>query len=253
MKFYTVEHKHYCGVDLHAKTMYLCIIDAKGTILLHKNIKTEADLFLAAIAKYRDDLVVAVECMFTWYWLSDLCSSEGIPFILGHALYMKAIHGGKAKNDRIDSHKIATLALGGMFPLSYVYPPKMRSTRDLLRRRNHLSRKRAALLVHIKNTFSQYNLPEPEQEVCRKSQREGVAALFPDPGARSSVRLDLDMLSFYDETLGALEQELTVIAKGHNADSYFRIRSVPGIGRILGLVILYEIQDMTTSQEVADR
>ena len=34
---------------------------------------------------------------FTWYWLADLCAHEGIPFVLGHALYMKAIHGGKAK------------------------------------------------------------------------------------------------------------------------------------------------------------
>ncbi len=47
--------------------------------------------------------VVAVECMFTWYWLADLCRSEQIAFLLGHALYMKAIHGGKAKNDRIDA------------------------------------------------------------------------------------------------------------------------------------------------------
>jgi len=48
-----------------------------------------------------------VECIFTWYWIADLCSEEGIPFVLGHALYMKAIHGGKAKNDKVDAHKIA--------------------------------------------------------------------------------------------------------------------------------------------------
>jgi hypothetical protein len=63
--------------------------------------------FLKAIAPYRDGLVVAVECMFTWYWLADLCAQAGIPFVLGHALYVKAIHGGKAKNDKIDSQKIA--------------------------------------------------------------------------------------------------------------------------------------------------
>ena len=47
--------------------------------------------------------------MFAWYWVADLCQAEGIPFVLGHALYMKAIHGGKTKNDKIDAHKIATL------------------------------------------------------------------------------------------------------------------------------------------------
>ena len=77
--------------------------------------------------------------MFTWYWLADLCADEGIDFVLGHALYMRAIHGGKAKNDKIDSHKIAVLLRGGTFPLAYVYPKPMRATRDLLRRRNHLA------------------------------------------------------------------------------------------------------------------
>jgi len=252
MNFYTTEHRYYCGVDLHARSMYLCIIDAKGTILLHKNLKTEPAAFLAAIEPYRDGLVVAVECMFTWYWLSDLCSREKIPFVLGHALYMKAIHGGKAKNDRIDANKLAVLMRGGMFPRAYVYPPKMRSTRDLLRRRMFLTRKRAALITHIKCTFAQYNLPEPEQNVSRVSQREGVAEQLPDPGARRNVQLDLDLLDFYDQTLTKLEQELTVIAKDHDPNSYFRLRSVPGIGKILSLVILYEIHDINRFPSVQD-
>jgi transposase len=72
---------------------------------------------------------VAVECMFTWYWLADLCAQEGIAFVLGHALYMRAIHGGKAKNDKIDSHKIAVLLRGGLLPPAYVYPAQMGVTR----------------------------------------------------------------------------------------------------------------------------
>jgi hypothetical protein len=39
--------------------------------------------------------------MFSWYWIADFCADHGIEFVLGHALYMKAIHGGKAKNDKI--------------------------------------------------------------------------------------------------------------------------------------------------------
>ena len=78
--------------------------------------KAEPDSFLKAIGPYRDQIVVAVECIFTWYWLADLCAREGISFVLGHALCMKAIHGGKAKNDKIDAHKIAVLLRGGMIP-----------------------------------------------------------------------------------------------------------------------------------------
>jgi transposase len=114
MRFYSKQHRYYCGIDLHARTMYVCILDQGGEILLHRNMKTSPDALLKAIAPYRDHIVVAAECMFTWYWLADLCAAEGIPFVLGHALYMKAIHGGKAKNDKIDAHKIAVLLRGGM-------------------------------------------------------------------------------------------------------------------------------------------
>jgi hypothetical protein len=64
---------------------------------------------------------------------------------LGHALYLKAIPGGKAKNDTSDAHKLAVLLRGGMMPQAYVYPAAMRATRDLLRRRCHLARNRAEL------------------------------------------------------------------------------------------------------------
>src|SRR3989442_10351560 len=73
---------------------------------MHRNMPAGPDSFLKAIAPYREDLIVCVECIFPWYWLADLCAREGMPFVLGHALYMKAIHGGKAKNDKIDSQKI---------------------------------------------------------------------------------------------------------------------------------------------------
>ena len=152
MRFYTTQHKFYCGIDLHARTMYLCVLNQGGEILPHRNMKAGPDPVLQAIAPYRGDLVICVEGMFTWYWLADLCTREGIPFVLGHALYMKAIHGGKAKHDRIDAQKIAMLLRGGMWPQAYVYPAEMRATSDLLRCRMHLTRTRAELLAHIQHT-----------------------------------------------------------------------------------------------------
>ena len=149
MRFYTKQHRYYCGIDLHARSMYVCILNQEGEIVFHRNMACSPQSFVKAIAFYREDIAVAVECIFTWYWLADLCSKEQIPFVLGHALYMKAIHGGKAKNDKIDAHKIAVLLRGGMLPMAYVYPAEMRSTRELLRRRMHLMHKRPELLVHI--------------------------------------------------------------------------------------------------------
>jgi len=173
-------HKHYCGIDLHARSMYTCVLSQGGEVLLHRNLPTDPDRFLAAMAPYREDLVVGVECIFTWYWIADLCLEEGIHFVLGHALYMRAIHGAKAKNDRVDSRKLAGLLRGGLLPQAYVYPGEMRATRDLMRRRLHFVHHRSDLLAHIQMTYHQYNYPSPGKRITYRSNREGVGECFED-------------------------------------------------------------------------
>jgi transposase len=252
MRFYTKQHKAYCGIDLHARTMYVCILNQAGEILVHQNVKASPETFLKVITPYRDDLVVAVECMFTWYWVADLCAREGIAFVLGHALYMKAIHGGKAKNDRVDSQKIAVLLRGGMLPQAYVYPAEMRATRDLLRRRVHLMRKRAELLTHIQNTNSQYNLPEIGKKIAYKANRSGVAERFADPAVQKSVAVDLALIGHYDELLRDVELSILKAAKQHNSNTLYLLRTVPGIGELLSLVLFYEIHDIRRFPRVQD-
>ena len=252
MRFYNRQHRHYCGIDLHLKTMYVCILDATGQVLVHRNVKSSAETFLEIVAPYRDDLVVAAECMVTWYWLADVCAAEGIAFVLGHALAMKAIHGGKAKNDTIDSEKIASLLRGGLLPQAYGYPAAMRSTRDLLRRRLHLVRKRGERLAHIQNTRAPYDLPAFERRLAYPANRDGVSAHFADPSVRKSVDVDLALIEQYDTLI--IDLELTIVreAKRHDADAFHRLRSVPGIGNVLALTILYEIHDVTRFDRVQE-
>jgi hypothetical protein len=117
--------------------MYACILDQHGEIRLHRNMPARPETFRTASTPDRDEMVIAVAWLFTWDWLADLCAQEGLPFVLGHALAMQAIHGGKATNDTRDSHNIAVRLRGGMLPQAYVYPAAMWATRALLRRRTH--------------------------------------------------------------------------------------------------------------------
>ena len=241
MRFYNTQYPFDCGIDLHARAMYVCILNQAGETLRHRHMKTTPEAFLKVIAPYRPDIVVAVACMFTWYWLADLCADEEIPFVLGHALSMKAIHGGKAKNDKIDSQKIAVLLRGGMLPQAYVYPAEMRATRALLRRRMHLAHKRGALLAHVQNTNSQYNLPALGKNIAYKANRDGVAERFADPAVQKSIEVDLALVSYYDELLRDVELTIVKTAKQHDANTLYLLQTVPGIGKILSLVLLYEI------------
>lgn len=244
MRFYTQEHQFYCGIDLHTKNMYVCVLNQAGKVLVHKNIKTSPETLFQVIKPFLPDVALAVECMFSWYWIADFCLQHHIRFILGHALYMKAIHGSKTKNDKIDSMKIAILLRGGMIPVAYVYPEKMRSTRDLLRRRMYFMHKRSELLAHIQNTKSQYNMPDFEKCIAHKINRKGISKLFSDESVRKSIELDLDLLNHYDLILNDVELYLIRHAKEHDPNNLYLLQTVPGVGKILALVMLYEIHDI---------
>src|SRR6056297_3538317 len=135
MRFYQPHTAFYCGIDVHTRNMYPTVVSKDCEVLFHRKMANDPKQFLRILAPYQESVVVSCESTTSWYWLADLCAAEGIEFVLGHALYMRAIHGTKAKNDRIDSEKIARLTAGGLLPQAYAYPREQRSLRDLLRRR----------------------------------------------------------------------------------------------------------------------
>jgi len=199
---------------------------------------------------YIGNIVVGVECMHCWYWVSDFCEELSIDFILGHALYMKEIHGGKAKNDRIDSFKIANLIRGGNFPLAYVYPKEMRATRDLLRRRMKIVRHGADLKAHVVNTTSQYNLPPNKVNLKNVCAREQLKSTFPDVSVQRNINLDMVILDCYAEQLSKVEWFISQQAKQHKPIHLHLLNSISGVGPILSLTIIYEIGHLDRFESV---
>jgi len=246
MRFYEQQHQFYGGIDLHSRNMRLCVLDPHGAVRCEASLPTSPTAFLDAVAPFRPDLVIGCECMFGWYWLADCCQREQIPFVLGHALYMKAIHGGKAKNDKIDAKKIARLLRGGTFPLAYAYPKGMRETRDLLRRRSYLVRQRSGLFTHLQILNAQYNLPPFPKKLSFAGNRLelDIAARFPDPSVRQSVAADLAVIDCLDEQIARLELYLTRTAKVDAVQTFHRLQTIGGVGKILALVLLYEVHDI---------
>ena len=186
MQFYTNLHPFYCGIDLHARMLCVCILDERGDILVHKNIKDSPEQLLTLLSPYLGNIVVGAECMHCWYWLSDFCEQHNIDFILGHALYMKAIHGGKTKNDKIDAYKIAKLMRG----------------------------------------------------------------YFPDPLVQRSVDMNLRLIEIYAHEVSSIECHVEKITKNDNGREYHLLRSLPGVGRVLALTILYEIGNIQRFESV---
>lgn len=253
MKFYDQEHDLYCGIDLHATRMYTCVLNRAGDVLLHRNLKTKPQELLDALEPFRQrNLVVGVESTYNWYWLADLCQQEQIPFVLGHALAMKAIHGGKTKNDKKDSLMIASLLRGGNFPEAYVYPKAKRASRDLTRRRGYFVRQRAELQTHIRNTAGQYNLATPRGQLRYACNQQGLAEQFPNAAARLTIEADIAMVNSLTMQIDEIERRLLESARIDDAGTFYRLKSAPGIGDVLALVILYEIGDIKRFPSVGD-
>jgi transposase len=245
MRFCQGQHRFYCGIDLHARSMHVCVVDHAGDIVFDRNLASRPEALLHALEPFRDGLVIGVECMFAWYWVADLCVTHDIAFVLGHALYLKAVHGGKAKNDRLDATKLARLLRGGNFPTAYAYPKGMRETRDLLRRRTYLVHKRAELFTHLHILNAQYNLTDFPKKLCYAANRAEmkIAERFGDASVQKNAAANLAVIDRLDEVIADLEQYLIGAAKIDNVQTYQRLQSIPGVGKLLALMLLYEMHE----------
>lgn len=244
MKYYTSTTQFNCGIDLHARQMYVCLMDPCGKILLHTNIKNnDFKFFLKLVAPYRHDLTVCAECMFGWYWLADACQEANIPFVLAHALYLKAIHGGKNKNDRIDSEKLAHLLRSNLIPPAYVYPAALRPLRALLRQRTYFVWQRSDLLARLQSHQLAHNRPPltGRNRYNRDPWEKQLMAQEADPLRQLALQNELSMIRHFDSQIIALETRLNGLTKEIAGRDYTLLQTVPGIGQHLGATILYEI------------
>jgi len=243
MKYYISTTEFNCGIDLHARQMYVCVMDRLGNKLVHTNIVgNDFAFFLKKVAPYRHSLTVVCECTFNWYWLADACFEVNIPFVLGHALYLKHIHGGKNKNDRIDSEKLAHLLRTNLIPPAYVYPSERRPIRALLRQRMSYVWQRASLMTHVTmNQAAEGLTPAAKGGNNRDVWMGRVLEQYEDPLHRMAVTCEMDVIRAYDMQIEKLEAEITRQAKKHEGRDYYLLNTVPGIGPILSLTILFEL------------
>jgi transposase len=233
--------RFYAGVDLHATSLFLVVLDTDAHTRFARNLPAQPEPFLRAVQPFRAGLLVACECVHPWYWLADTCRDQDIPFVLGHAWAMKAVHGCKTKCDRKDAEAIARLLKGGNFPPAYAYPRERRGLRDLLRARLRLVRQRAELYGHVHTARRQANLPPVSNDVKYKSKRAAISADIVDPFVRRRVDTDLALLEPLDTAIRQLEAELEDAARQHYPTELAVLQSTPGVGPVLSLTILLEI------------
>ena len=157
---------------------------------------------------------------------------------------MRAIHGGKTKNDKIDSEKIARLTQGGLLPQAYVYPSAQRGLRDLLRRRMRLVRLRAELYGHVQTLHRQANRHFTGAAAKAAATDAALPEPFADAAVQRNAEADLEMVGHYDAIIRGLEQHVLAATKANRAKELCLLQSMPGIGPILALTLMYDVDSI---------
>ncbi len=246
MRYRHIHADYYAGIDVHPRRSQVCVMDKTGQIMLNRNFQNSMTHFKKIIQPFQDHIAVGCESTYTYYWLADGCRESDIPFYLGHAYYMKAISGNKQKHDPLDAKTIANLLRTNYFPEAYPYPKDMRPTRDLLRRRHRLVRIRAEAYSHIRMTAQQYAIDDlGGQHLKVKPARDKALSVFLKLGLEHLIASDLDIVESLNPVIANIEKQIRVSAIYHNPRDFALLQTVPGIGDMLSLVILYETHDIS--------
>lgn len=120
----------------------------------------------------------------------------------------------------------------------------MRSARDLLRRRIYIVRKRGEFLAHIQNTNYQYNLESISKRISYRANRVCLNNHFPDPLVQINVNTDIKIIAALEDQIKQLESIILKCARHHDSIAFSLLKTIPGIGKILALTILYEIENI---------
>jgi transposase len=233
---------YYGGIDLHSKSMVVCIMDKEGKIVLRKTIANDFSVFLLLISSYKHSITFAVESTFNWYWLVDECRKHNVNIYLAHAYHMRLIHGTKNKNDKLDAFKIASLLRSGLLPYAHACSLEKRGIRDLLRHRHNLVAQRSSLLGQTKISLYQHgHLSCQGQSLRSQKHRDAAIESFSDECARFATDINMKIATHLDKDITALEKKVLLHAQDHYREDLELLLTTPGIGPIIGLTILYEI------------
>jgi len=241
----------YCGIDLHSRNCWLAILDTRLKVVEEAKVGNDLEELLQVLEPYREDLVgVAVESTFNWYWLVDGLEDAGHRVHLTNTWAVKQYEGLKYTDDRHDARWLAHLLSLGILPEGYIYPKEERPARDLLRRRSFLVRKRTSFMLAMRGAFECRTGLRVNSNDLKNWTTKDVEAHVDDPAAAFGVTCLLEPMRALSSQIKKIESE--VLARGRVRPEFAPLETVWGIGKILGLTIMYEVGDISRFRRVGN-
>jgi len=235
----------YLGIDLHLKRTYMVLMDAKGEILDKGRISNQE------ITKYLQEKVpretyAVLEATRNWPFMYDLLNEHVDKVDLVHAKGVRAIANAAVKTDQIDASVLAHLARMNYIPKAYAASKEMRDLRQLLRHREWMVNQRSKAKNRIHAVLAAYNLISPVTDLFGVAGREYLHEVMEEdlrPSARQVVEDHLAMIDHLTERIHAIEKNISLNERQNHIVNI--LKSMPGVGRLIALILLAEIGDIS--------
>jgi transposase len=233
----------YCGIDLHSTNCWISIIDDENRLVRERRLGNDLATILRFLEPHRAELTgVVVESTFNWYWLVDGLADAGYQMHLANTWAIQQYDGLKYSDDRHDARWLAHLLWLGILKEGFIYPKQERAVRDLLRRRAFLVHKRTSFLLSMRGAFECRTGMRTSSDEIKKWTVADVEPHIDDPLAALGITCLLEPLAALNDQIKILEKE--ALKRARPRSDFERIQTVWGIGKILGLTIMYEVGDI---------
>lgn len=229
----------YSGIDLHSNNSVVVVIDEADRVMYRRRLPNELSKVTEALEPYRGELAgVAVESTYNWYWLVDGLQAAGFKVHLAHPARMKRYDGLKRSDDDSDAQQLAHLLRLGILPTGYIYPVAERALRDLARRRLQLVRQRTMHVLAVENVQARETGARMTGDRVKRLSVQQVPALGLGEEATLGMQANVAVIGTLNAEIAKLERWL--LQRLEPRPEYALLGTVPGIGRILGPIILLE-------------
>ena len=234
----------YCGIDLHSNNSVVVVTDETDKVLLSRRCPNELAKILALLAPHRAELAgVVVESTYNWYWLVDGLMAEGYDVRLANTVAMKRYDGLKHSDDETDAAHLAHMLRLGILPTGYIHPPAERALRDLARKRIQLVRSRTQHMLAVENILARSTGSRPSAAAIKRLAPADIGTLGLAADVALAVQANLAVIATLNLEIGRIEARLLQSAKLR--PDYAWLKTIPGIGEVLAIVIMLETGDVT--------
>jgi transposase len=241
----------YCGIDLHSTNNYLGIYDQDDRVVFSRRLPNELGVVLQSLEPYKAELAgIAVESTYNWYWLVDGLMDQGYRVLLANPAANEQYNGLKYTDDRYDSRWLARMLGLGILKTGYIYPKEERPVRDLLRKRMRLVQHRTAHIVSVLNTITRNTGVSLSWSKIEAMTDDQVNKLLGDGLIEMAPRASLEVVKSLDQQISKIEK--TAKAQARLRSEYKLLKTVWGVGTILGLTIMYETGEISRFSQVGD-